>query len=49
MVILEECLDAIDCFISGIHKICVRCRNVDEIKGNSALNLMPNLLHLEVH
>ena len=29
--ILEESLDVIDCFISCIQNICVRCRNVDEV------------------
>ena len=46
---MEECLDVIDCFIRGIQNICVRCRNVDKVTGSSVLNLLPDLLHLEVH
>ena len=49
MVILEECINAIDCFIGGIQKICVRCRNFEEVIGNIVLNLMPGFLFLEVH
>ena len=49
MVSLEECLDEIDCFIGGIQKICVRCRNFEEVIGNIVLNLMPGFLFLEVH
>ena len=49
VVSLEETLDVIDCFISGIQNICVRCRNVDKVTGSSVLDLLPDLLHLEVH
>ena len=46
---LEEGLDVIDCFISSIQKICVRCRNVDDIIGSGVLDLLPDFLHLEVY
>ena len=49
VVSLEESLDVIDCFISNIQNICVRCRNVDKVTGSSVLNLLPDFLHLEVH
>ena len=39
----------INFFLSSIQKIFVRCRNVDELIGSSALYLLPYLLHLDVH
>ena len=49
VVILEEFLNVIDCFIRSIQKICVMCGNVDEIIGSIVLNLLTGFLHLEVH
>ena len=49
VVSLEESLDVIDCFISNIQNICVRCRNVDKVTGSSVLNLLPDFLHFKVH
>ena len=49
LVSLEEGLDVIDRFISSIQKICVRCRNVDDIIGSGVLDLLPDFLHLEVY
>ena len=31
LVILEEFIVVLDCVISGIEEICVRCRSVDEL------------------
>ena len=49
MVSLEECRDIIDCFISGVQDICVRCRNVDKIIESSVSDFLPGFLRLEVH
>ena len=46
VVRLEECLDVLDCVIRGIKDICVRCRSVDKVIGDRALNILLNLFHL---
>ena len=46
VVRLEECLDLLDCVISGIKDICVRCRSVDKVIGYRVLNILLNLFHL---
>ena len=46
---LEEFRNVIDCFINSIQKICVRCRNVDEIIVSSVLDILSYLIQLEVH
>ena len=38
VVILEECINVVDCVISSIHKICVMCRNFNEVIGSSVLD-----------
>ena len=48
VVSLKEFLSVIYFFISCIQKICIMCRNVDEVMGSSVLNLLPDFLHLEV-
>ena len=49
VMILEKCLDAIDCFISVIQKIYGRPSNVDKVIIISILNFLTGFLHLEVH
>ena len=44
---LEKCRNVIDVFTSSAQKICVRCRNFDEITRSSIMDILPNLLHLE--
>ena len=46
---LEEWLYVVGFFVSGMNEICVRCRDADEIIGSSALDFLPDFLHLEVH
>ena len=46
---LEEYLDVLDCVISGIEEICVRCRTVNETTGSSVWNILLDFLHLEVN
>ena len=46
---MDECLGVIDCFISSIQKICVRCRNAEDIIGSSIFNFLTDFLHLDVH
>ena len=46
MVRLDEFLNVLDCVISGIEDVCVRCRSVDEVIGSSFLNILLDALHL---
>ena len=46
---LEEYLDVLDCVISGIEEICVRCRTVNESTGSNVWNILLDFLHLEVN
>ena len=46
---MEECLDVLVFFISGINNIFIRCRNGEEVIGSSVLNILLDFLHLEVH
>ena len=48
VVSLEECLNVINCFVSSIYNIYVRCRDVDEVIGSSISNLLTKFLCLEV-
>ena len=48
-MILGGCIDLIGYLISGIPKIFVRCRNVEEVIGSIVLNFLLYFLHLEVH
>ena len=49
MARLEEFIDILDCVISGIEEIFVRCTSVDKVIVSSILNIIIDLLHLEVH
>ena len=46
---LEQFRGLIDGFASIVKKICDRFRNVDEIIGSRVMDILPKLLHLEVH
>ena len=46
---LEQFRGFIDGFASIVKKICDRFRNVDEIIGSRVMDILPKLLHLEVH
>ena len=48
-MVLEEFYNVIDGFVIRAQKICVRCRNVDEIIGSSILDILSDFLQLEVH
>ena len=49
VVSLEKFLDLLDFFISGIEEIFVRCRCFDKVNMSSALNILLDVFHLEVH
>ena len=49
VVSLEEYLDVLGCFRSGIQEISVTCRDIDKVIGNRVLNILLNFLHLEVN
>ena len=49
VVILEEFRDSLGFFTSSVPKICVMCRNFDEIIGSSILDFLSDFLQFEVH
>ena len=46
---MDEFIDVLACFISGIEDVCVRCRSVDKVIGSSFLNILLGVFHFEVH
>ena len=49
VVSLDKFLDVLDCVISGIEEMSIRCRCADEVIRSSALNILLGVFHLEVH
>ena len=46
---MKKFLDEIDCVISFIEEIFVRCMCADKVIGISILNILLDVFHLEMH
>ena len=46
---LEKCLHVLDCVISSIDEMFVRCRCAGEVIGISTSNILLGLFHLDMH